>query len=164
MIDSKSAPAATDAKWVPTYCYNCVAGPDLLTVKVQDGVATEIAPNFAARALHPGDGRPCVKAYGLIQKTYSPHRILTPMRRTNPRKGIDEDPGFEPISWDEALDLVAAQAARDPRQGHARRTGPAARRRQPSDTAARRPTTWERSPPSSPPGVRSTSASARARA
>jgi phenylacetyl-CoA:acceptor oxidoreductase len=109
MIDSKSAPAATDVKWVPTYCYNCVAGPDLLAVKVQDGVATDIAPNFAARALHPGDGRPCVKAYGLIQKTYSPHRILTPMRRTNPRKGIGEDPGFKPISWDEALDEIAAR-------------------------------------------------------
>jgi len=25
-----------------TYCYQCVAGPDLLTVRIQDGVATEI--------------------------------------------------------------------------------------------------------------------------
>jgi len=109
MNESKSAVATSAAKWVPTYCYNCVAGPDLLAVKVEDGVATDIAPNFAARSLHPGDGRPCVKAYGLIQKTYSPHRILTPMRRTNPRKGIDEDPGFQPISWDEALDEIAAR-------------------------------------------------------
>ncbi len=28
-----------------TYCYQCVAGPDLLTVKVVDGVATEVEPN-----------------------------------------------------------------------------------------------------------------------
>ena len=98
-----------DTRWVPTYCYNCVAGPDMLTVKVENGVATEVAPNFCGKGIHPGDGKPCVKAYGLIQKTYSPHRVLTPMRRTNPRKGIDEDPGFEPISWDEALDLVAAK-------------------------------------------------------
>ncbi len=97
------------AKWVPTYCFNCVAGPDLLAVKVENGVATEVAPNFNGRGIHPGDGKPCVKAYGLIQKTYSPHRILSPMRRTNPKKGIDEDPGFEPISWDEALDIVAAK-------------------------------------------------------
>jgi phenylacetyl-CoA:acceptor oxidoreductase len=27
-------------KRVPTYCYQCVAGPDLLTVQVCDGVAT----------------------------------------------------------------------------------------------------------------------------
>ena len=97
------------AKWVPTYCYNCVAGPDLLAVKVENGVATEVAPNFRGKGIHPGDGKPCVKAYGLIQKTYSPHRVLSPMRRTNLKKGIGEDPGFEPISWDEALDIVAAK-------------------------------------------------------
>ena len=96
-------------KWVPTYCFNCVAGPDLLAVKVENGVATEVAPNFNGRGIHPGDGKPCVKAYGLIQKTYSPHRVLSPMRRTNPKKGMHEDPGFEPISWDEALDIVAAR-------------------------------------------------------
>lgn len=59
--------------------------------------------------MHPADGKPCVKAYGLIQKTYNPSRILTPMKRTNPNKGRNEDPGFVPISWDEALDLVAAK-------------------------------------------------------
>ncbi len=94
---------------VPTYCFNCVAGPDLMTVKVVDGVATEVEPNFAAAGIHPAHGRPCVKAYGLVQKTYNPHRVLTPMKRTNPRKGRHEDPGFVPISWDEALDTVAAK-------------------------------------------------------
>jgi phenylacetyl-CoA:acceptor oxidoreductase len=94
---------------VPQYCYQCVAGPDLLTVKVQDGVATEIEPNFAAAAVHPGGGKCCIKAYGLVQKTYNPHRLLTPMKRSNPRKGRGEDPGFVAISWDEALDLVAAK-------------------------------------------------------
>ena len=33
---------------VSTYCYQCVAGPDLLKVRIEDGVATEIAPNFDA--------------------------------------------------------------------------------------------------------------------
>ncbi|HEX6386690.1 MAG TPA: molybdopterin-dependent oxidoreductase [Anaerolineae bacterium] len=94
-------------KRVPTYCYQCVAGPDLLTVKVEDGVATEVEPNFAAADVHPAGGTVCVKAYGLVQKTYNPHRIRTPMKRTNFRKGRNEDPGFVPISWDEALDLVA---------------------------------------------------------
>ncbi len=92
---------------VPTYCYNCVSGPDFMTVKVVDGVATEIEPNFAAAKLHPANGKVCVKAYGLVQKTYNPNRLLSPMKRTNPKKGRDEDPGFVPISWDEALDLVA---------------------------------------------------------
>jgi phenylacetyl-CoA:acceptor oxidoreductase len=94
---------------VPTYCYQCVAGPDLLTVKVVDGVATEVEPNFCAADVHPGGGKVCVKAFGLVQKTYNPHRVLTPMKRTNPKKGRDEDPGFVPISWDEAFDLVASK-------------------------------------------------------
>ena len=101
------APAAATKR--ATYCYQCVAGPDLLTVKVVDGVATEVEPNFAACSVHPGGGKVCVKAYGLVQKTYNPNRVLTPMRRTNPKKGRDEDPGFVPISWDEALDTIAAK-------------------------------------------------------
>ena len=101
--------AAATLQRVPTYCYQCVAGPDLLTVKVVDGVATEVEPNFCAADVHPGGGRVCVKAFGLVQKTYNPHRILTPMKRTNPVKGRDEDPGFVPISWDEAFDLIAAR-------------------------------------------------------
>ncbi len=92
---------------VPTYCYQCVAGPDLLTVKVCNGVATEVEPNFAAESVHPGGGKVCVKAFGLIQKTYHPERVLQPMKRTNPKKGRDEDPGFVPISWDEALTLIS---------------------------------------------------------
>ena len=92
---------------VATYCYQCVAGPDLLTVKVCDGVATEVEPNFAAAAVHPGGGKVCVKAYGLVQKAYHPGRVLSPMKRTNPKKGRDEDPGFVPISWDEALDTIS---------------------------------------------------------
>ena len=92
---------------VPTYCYQCVAGPDLLTVKVVDGVATEVEPNFCAADVHPGGGKVCVKAFGLVQKTYNPNRVLTPMKRSNPLKGRDQDPGFVPISWDEAFTLIA---------------------------------------------------------
>lgn len=100
---------AAVTKRVPTYCYQCVAGPDLLTVKVQDGVATEVEPNFCAAAVHPGGGRVCVKAYGLVQKTYNPNRVLSPMKRTNPKKGRGEDPGFVPITWDEAMELITAK-------------------------------------------------------
>lgn len=95
------------AKKVPIFCYQCVAGPDLMKVEVEGGVARRIESNFDLRNEHPGGGRVCVKAYGLIQKTYNPNRIRQPMKRTNPKKGKNEDPGFVPISWDEALDLVA---------------------------------------------------------
>jgi phenylacetyl-CoA:acceptor oxidoreductase len=102
-----STPDGGTVKKIPTYCYQCVAGPDLLTVKVVDGVATEVEPNFAAAEVTPSAGKVCVKAFGLVQKLYNPNRITTPMKRTNPKKGRDQDPGFVPISWDEALDTIA---------------------------------------------------------
>lgn len=102
-------------KKVPTYCYQCVNGPDLLTVEVIDGVATKVEPNFHADGVHPANGKVCVKAFGVVQKSYNPHRILSPLKRSNPDKGRDQDPGWVEISWEEALDTVAArlQAIRD---------------------------------------------------
>lgn len=94
---------------VSTYCYQCVNGPDMLAVEVTDGVATTVTPNFDAKGYHPADGKVCVKPYGLVQKIYNPNRILTPLKRTNPKKGRDQDPGWVEIGWGEALDAVAAK-------------------------------------------------------
>jgi phenylacetyl-CoA:acceptor oxidoreductase len=76
---------------------------------VEDGVAVGVEPNHDAAAIHPAGGKVCVRAYGLVQKLYNPARVRTPMRRTNPRKGRHEDPGWAPVSWDEALDTLAAR-------------------------------------------------------
>ncbi len=92
---------------VPVYCYQCVAGPDLLKVVVRDGLAVGVEPNHDLADRHPAGGKVCVRAYALVQKLYNPHRVRQPMRRTNPRKGRYEDPGWVPIAWDEALDLLA---------------------------------------------------------
>ena len=100
-------PGPHNERTVATYCYQCVAGPDLLKVRVEDGIATEVTPNFDAATVHPAGGKACVKAFGLVQKAYNPNRILYPMKRTNPKKGRHEDPGFVRISWEEALSLVA---------------------------------------------------------
>jgi phenylacetyl-CoA:acceptor oxidoreductase len=43
----------------------------------------------------------------LLQKVYNPHRIKTPLKRTNPEKGVGIDPKWVEISWDEALDTIA---------------------------------------------------------
>ncbi|NKB36898.1 MAG: molybdopterin-dependent oxidoreductase [Gammaproteobacteria bacterium] len=104
---SATAPVPQDKKKVSTYCYQCVNGPDLLTVEVIDGIATKVEPNFDLKGEHPADGKVCVKPFGLVQKLYNPDRIKRPMKRTNPKKGRHEDPGWEEISWEEALDIVA---------------------------------------------------------
>ncbi|MHC5054075.1 MAG: molybdopterin-dependent oxidoreductase [Planctomycetota bacterium] len=96
-------------KKVPTYCDQCYNGPDLFTMVVDEGVVHSVEPNPGCRDISPAEGKICVKAFGLVQKMYNPDRIKSPLVRTNPKKGKDEDPGWKEISWDEALDLLAGK-------------------------------------------------------
>ena len=96
-------------KRIPTYCAQCYNGPDLFTVVVEDGVVHSVEPNLACKDISPAEGRICVKAFGLVQKLYNPDRIKSPLIRTNPRKGKDQDPGWKEISWDEALTILAGR-------------------------------------------------------
>jgi len=108
-IRARSTTGEARLQKIPVYCYQCVAGPDLLKVVVKDGVAVGVEPNREMADVHPACGTVCVRAYALIQKLYNPARIQTPMRRTNPRKGRDQDPGWEAITWEEALGTLAAR-------------------------------------------------------
>ncbi len=94
-------------KEVKTYCFQCYNGPDPFKMIVEDGIVRHIEPDFDCAGISPGEGRVCVKAYGLVQKMYNPNRIKTPLIRTNPKKGKNEDPRFREATWDEALELVA---------------------------------------------------------
>ncbi len=82
-----------------------------LLITVEDGVATEVRgdPEHPATA-----GVLCTKVSRYVDRTYHADRLLYPMRRVG-RKGEGR---FERISWDEALDEIAARlspiAARDP--------------------------------------------------
>ncbi|HUL37909.1 MAG TPA: molybdopterin-dependent oxidoreductase, partial [Thermodesulfobacteriota bacterium] len=97
-------------KWVPTYCLLCNSGPDPIRVHVnKEGVADKVEGNPNFMGMHPNDGKCCFKSMGLIEKLYNPNRIKGPMKRTNPKKGASEDPGWKEISWDEALDIVASR-------------------------------------------------------
>lgn len=112
----KPQPAAEEAKgakidkWVPTSCWLCVEGPDLLRVHVVNDVVVNIEGNAelpSCDELTPNQGRICPKPYGLIQKLYNPFRLKNPMKRTSPEKGRGIDPKWVEISWEEALELVA---------------------------------------------------------
>lgn len=82
-----------------------------LLTQVQDGRAIRVHGNPAHP---PTDGALCTKVSRYTERTYHPERLLQPMKRIGP-KGAGR---FEPVSWDEALDDIAARlkaiAARDP--------------------------------------------------
>src|SRR6187455_1743773 len=82
-----------------------------MLVTVKDGVAVKVAGD----PTHPfTDGSLCTKVAHYPERTYSPDRLLHPLRRVGP-KGKGE---FKRITWDEALDEIAARlkalAAEDP--------------------------------------------------
>jgi anaerobic selenocysteine-containing dehydrogenase len=56
---------------------------------------------------HPTGKALCAKGRAAPELVYHPDRLLYPLKRTRP-KG-DPDPGWQRISWDEALDLTASR-------------------------------------------------------
>jgi len=84
-----------------------------LLVTVDAGRVTRVAGDPDHPTTH---GALCTKVSRYAERTYSAERLLQPMRRAGP-KGSGR---FEPISWDAALDEVAARltaiAARDPQR------------------------------------------------
>ncbi|MGJ7459237.1 molybdopterin-dependent oxidoreductase [Halomonas sp. MA07-2] len=67
------------------------------------------------------NGKLCPKGHLGSYFLYDPDRFKGPMKRTNPNKGRDEDPGFVPISWDEAFDTVAERLNDLRRRGESHR-------------------------------------------
>ncbi|MGQ9795678.1 molybdopterin-containing oxidoreductase family protein [Desulfosoma sp.] len=57
-------------------------------------------------------GKLCVKGYSAPRLYHDPCRLSYPLRRTNPRKGRDQDPAWKIISWDEAFSVVGEQFRR----------------------------------------------------
>lgn len=89
--------------WMPTTCQGCTTWCPA-EVFVQGGRAVKVRGNRYSRQ---NDGRLCPKGHISLQQLYDPDRVKTPMKRTNPKKGRGEDPGFVPIGWDEALSAIA---------------------------------------------------------
>jgi phenylacetyl-CoA:acceptor oxidoreductase len=101
---------ARENTWIPTICWLCNRGPDLIRVQRINGVVANLEGNTEGPGfveLTKSRGRICLRPYGFIQKLYNPYRIKGPLKRTNPQKGIGIDPKWVEISWDEALDTIS---------------------------------------------------------
>lgn len=90
-------------QWLPANCQGCTSWC-AKQVYVVDGRAVKVRGNPHSMV---NVGASCPRAHLGLQQVYDPDRIKVPMKRTNPEKGRDQDPGFVPISWDEALDTIA---------------------------------------------------------
>ena len=90
-------------KWLPATCQGCTSWCSK-QVYVINGRAVKVRGNPHSK-VNLGAG--CPRSHMAIQQVYDPDRIKTPMKRTNPKKGRNEDPGFVPITWDEALNTIA---------------------------------------------------------
>ena len=97
---SAQAPGAASEQVIPSYCKMCIGPACGMLVHVKDGVVTHVTgdPDHVAN-----EGRLCPRGNANVYNLYNPYRLKAPLKRTNPEKGLDIDPGWVEISWDEAL-------------------------------------------------------------
>ena len=87
---------------VPTFCPLCVSRCGA-RAEVTDGDLLALLPDPS----HPTGRAICVKGKAAPEIVYHPSRLVHPLRRTRPKDA--PDPGWERITWDEALGTVAAR-------------------------------------------------------
>ncbi len=108
--------AADNDEWVYSMCNMCYCHCGIKVHRV-NGVVVRIEgnPDYPHNA-----GRLCAKGNAGLMSLYDPHRAVTPLKRTNPEKGIGVDPRWQAISWEEALSTVAERLKKvreeDPRK------------------------------------------------
>jgi anaerobic selenocysteine-containing dehydrogenase len=109
-MDTSTA-APDDIRTVRGACPHDCPDTCALKITVQAGRVTKVAGDPDHPPTH---GALCTKVSRYAERTYHPERVLTPLRRVGP-KGSGQ---FEPVSWAQALDDIAARlqaiAARDP--------------------------------------------------
>lgn len=90
------------AEKIPTFCALCTSRCGAIAT-VEDGRLTALASD----PTHPTGKALCIKGKVAPELVYSPERLLHPLKRTQPKGAVD--PGWERITWDEALDTIAAR-------------------------------------------------------
>ncbi len=89
-----------DLRRIPGFCALCRSRCGCISV-VEDNRLIAVEPD----PTHPTGAALCAKGRAAPELVHSPDRLLYPLKRTRP-KG-DPDPGWQRITWDEALDTTA---------------------------------------------------------
>ena len=103
LAEASTVPSGGKGEWRAATCQGCTSWCSK-QVLVIDGRAVKARGNPNSKVNGKAS---CPRVHLALQQVYDPDRIKTPMKRTNPKKGRNEDPGFVPISWDEALNTIA---------------------------------------------------------
>ena len=108
------APAKSDERLVRVGCpaHNC--GGRCLLIAHRDGRITRLDTDDRPDSLAAPQLRACVRGRAYLRRQYHPDRLLHPLKRIG-RRGEGR---FERISWDEALDTVAAKCCGSERYGN----------------------------------------------
>ena len=96
---------SSDIRQIKGYCGLCIARCGSIAT-VEDGRFTRLDPD----PTHPTGAALCAKGRAAPELVYSKDRLTQPLRRTRP-KG-DSDPGWVPISWGEAIEIIAINMKR----------------------------------------------------
>ena len=100
--DDKSPSPVTDDAWIRTACEVCRNHCGILAHRVNGEIV-----KIEGDPQNPKNyGRICAKGNSGMLYRIAPFRVTTPLKRTNPKKGLNEDPKWVPISWEEALDTI----------------------------------------------------------
>jgi len=97
---STAAKKQLETKTVRGYCALCTAHCATIAT-VENGRVTRLDPDYD----HPNGGVMCIKGKAAPELVYHPERLDYPLKRTRPK--TDADPGWQRISWDQALDEIA---------------------------------------------------------
>jgi nitrate reductase (cytochrome) len=93
-----------EIKWSKAPCRFCGTGCGVM-VGVKDG---QIVATHGDMQAEVNRGLNCVKGYFLSKIMYGEDRLTTPLMRKRNGK-FDKEGDFEPVSWDEAFDTMAAR-------------------------------------------------------
>jgi len=107
-LDSRAWPRRVERHYmlVPTTCFNCESACGLLAYVDRE---TFEVRKYEGNPEHPGSrGRNCAKGPATLNQVNDPDRILFPLKRAG-RRGENR---WTQVSWDEALDDIAARIRR----------------------------------------------------
>lgn len=105
-LKAAQSAASDDSQIMTTSCYHNCGSRCILWAEVKDGTVVRMLPDQDPEdSFERMRAIPCVRGRSQRWRVYSPERLKYPMKRVGKRG----EGKFERISWDEALDTIAAK-------------------------------------------------------